>query len=41
MRNEYIEVTKTISKELDSILSYTDEYTENLKWARDIFSEQY
>ena len=41
MRNEYIEVTKTISKELDSILSYTDEYTENLKWASDLFSEQY
>jgi hypothetical protein len=41
MRNEYIEVTKTISKELDSILSYTDEYTENLKWASDIFNEQY
>ena len=41
MRNEYIEVSKTISKELDSILSYTDEYTENLKWASDLFSEQY
>jgi hypothetical protein len=41
MRNEYIEVSKTISKELDSILSYTDEYTENLKWASDIFNEQY
>ena len=41
MRNEYIEVTKTISKELDSILIYTDEYTENLKWASDLFSEQY
>ena len=41
MRNEYIEVTKTISKELDSVLSYTDEYTENLKWASDLFSEQY
>ena len=41
MRNEYIEVTKTISKELDSILSYTDEYTENLRWASDIFIEQY
>jgi hypothetical protein len=41
MRNEYIEVSKTISKELDSVLSYTDEYTENLKWASDLFSEQY
>ena len=41
MRNEYIEVSKTISKELDSILSYTDEFKENLKWARDIFNEQY
>ena len=41
MRNEYIEVSKTISKELDSILSYTDEYKENLKWASDLFSEQY
>ena len=41
MRNEYIEVSKTISKELDSVLSYTDEYTENLEWARDIFNEQY
>ena len=41
MRNEYIEVSKTISKELDSVLSYTDDYTENLKWASDLFSEQY
>jgi len=41
MRNEYIEVSKTISKELESVLSYTDEYTENLKWASDLFSEQY
>jgi len=41
MRNEYIEVSKTISKELDSVLSYTDEYTENLKWYSDFFSKQY
>ena len=30
-----------LRKEVDSIIAYTDVYTENLKWARDLFFKQY
>jgi hypothetical protein len=40
-REDGIENLNNLRQEVDSIIAYTDEYTENLKWARDIFNEQY
>ena len=37
-REDGIENLNNLRQEVDSIIAYTDEYTENLKWARDIFN---
>jgi len=40
-REEYLDVSKSISQELDSIITYTDRYKKNLTSTRDILAKQF